>query len=189
MSTTPDMIIIRSLRAQVTVGPDRWSNVCQQPIVLSVFIEIPLVAAGRSDDVVDSIHYGDLARDLVNHIDDATFDSLYALAKYVAEQTLAMDDRIVGVEVAAEAENQFLHARCLGVQVRRARGGGISVPDRTLVQNLAVSTIIGVNPPERKEKQVVLVDLTFISFGWVNVDWKGIHATIVQVRFILILSW
>jgi dihydroneopterin aldolase/2-amino-4-hydroxy-6-hydroxymethyldihydropteridine diphosphokinase/dihydropteroate synthase/2-amino-4-hydroxy-6-hydroxymethyldihydropteridine diphosphokinase/dihydropteroate synthase len=185
MSSRPDVVIIHNLRAQAIVGPDRWAKVRAQPITLSVSVEIPIVTAGESDNVVDSIHYGDLAKNLVKQIDGAAFDNLNSLATSVVELVFNQDERIGGVVVETHAGNQFLQAQSLGLQVRRTREGGILVPDKTSVKDLAVSTIIGVNPPEREEKQVVLVNLTFYSFDWAEADWKRTHARVVQVRLVL----
>jgi dihydroneopterin aldolase/2-amino-4-hydroxy-6-hydroxymethyldihydropteridine diphosphokinase/dihydropteroate synthase len=183
-SYSPDAIVIRDLRAQATVGPDLWGKVRPQPITLSVSVEASLVASGKSDDVSDTINYGSLGKDITKTIDNQTFDSLYALAKSVLSLVMARDGRITAVDVTADAGNQFLQAQSLGVQIRETREGSRLIHDRTLVKELAVSTIIGVNPPEREAKQVVLVNLTFYSFDWDKANWKETHTTLVEVRFI-----
>jgi dihydroneopterin aldolase / 2-amino-4-hydroxy-6-hydroxymethyldihydropteridine diphosphokinase / dihydropteroate synthase len=191
MSWTPrasDVVIIRDLRTSATVGPDRWGKTCLQPITLSVYVEVPLAEAGKSDDVADTIHYGHLAKDISKHTDGATFMSLLELAQSVVGLALNQDQRVRSVEVDAHAWNQFLQAEHLGVHIRRARDGVEEIEsrdDRTMISDLRVTTIIGVNPPEREEKQTVLLNLTFYAFNWVQPAWKEIHATLVKVSCLL----
>ncbi|KIM72371.1 hypothetical protein PILCRDRAFT_16194 [Piloderma croceum F 1598] len=180
---TSDMVIIRDLRTSATVGPDRWGKIRSQPITLSVYIEVSLTKAGRSDDVADSIHYGHLAKDFSKLTNGATFVSLLQLAEAVATFTVGKDERVRSVEVDAYAENQFLQAEHLGVHIRRTRDGVAETEardDRTIIGDLRVTTIIGVNPPERKAKQNVLLNLTFYGFNWGQPAWNDIHATLVK---------
>jgi len=186
MSSTPtasDMIIIRDLRTSATIGPDRWGKTRPQPITLSVYLEISLVEAGKSDDVADSAHYGHLAKDVSKLTNGATFVSLLALAEAVAAATVSKDERVRSVEVDAYAANQFLQAEHLGVHIRRTRDGVAETEardDRTMIGDLRVSTIIGVNPPERLAKQFVLLNLTFYGFNWSQPVWEETHATLVK---------
>ena len=186
MSRTPraDVVIIRDLRTSATVGPDRWGKTRPQPITLSVYVEVPLAEAGKSDDVADTIHYGHLAKDISKRTDGAIFMSLLELAQSVVALALNQDQRVRSVEVDAHAWNQFLQAEHLGVYIRRARDGVAeeeSRGDRMMISDLRVTTIIGVNPPEREEKQTVLLNLTFYAFNSTQPDWKEIHATLVKV--------
>ncbi len=57
-----DTVIIREIRAEASVGPDRWGKERNQPVLISVLAHTPLTKAGLSDDVRDSIHYGDLGK-------------------------------------------------------------------------------------------------------------------------------
>lgn len=179
-----DIVIIHDLRASTTVGPDRWGKTRPQPITLSAHVETSLADAGKSDDVADSIHYGHLAKSITKLTDGATFDSLLELAEAVAELALRSDERVRGVEVDAYAGNQFLQAENLGVHIRRIPQGVTATEvrdDRTMICDLRVATIIGVNPPEREAKQNVLVNLTFYGFDWSRSVWHEIHATMVKV--------
>ncbi|KAJ6557402.1 hypothetical protein DFH09DRAFT_1164069 [Mycena vulgaris] len=178
-----DTIIVRDLRVSSTVGPDRWGKVRVQPISISILVEASLVEAGTSDDVADSIHYGNLAKDVVKLTQDAEFTNLFALAESVAQLALNMDGRVSAVDVQAHAKNQFLQAESLGVEIRRTRGA--ERKSECLIQDLRANIIIGVNPPEREAKQTVLVNLRFYDLGWEKVtgaqSWQTIHAGLVKV--------
>jgi dihydroneopterin aldolase/2-amino-4-hydroxy-6-hydroxymethyldihydropteridine diphosphokinase/dihydropteroate synthase len=198
MSTQPppsfsDSILISSLRLHATIGPDRWLKRRPQPISLSISLTTSLAAAGRTDSVTDSIHYGDLAKELRRLLDGASAPSLRALAEGAAVVALAKAGA-AAVRIDAAAENQFLHAERLTVQIGRAnvhghagagevaeqRGG-----DRECVQQLALSVIIGVNPPEREHKQVVKTDVTFHGPTWEEPDWHLMHEQLVKVRLLI----
>lgn len=183
-SNNSDMVIVRDLRTNATVGLDRWGKTRPQSITISAYVYTSLVKAGGSDDVADSIHYGLLTKDIVKLVDGATFANLLELAEAVAALALNKDERVHAVEVDAYAGNQFLQAEQLGLHIKRIRDGVAATEardDRTMISDLRVSTIIGVNPPEREAKQIVILNLTFYGFNWSQSVWKEIHATLVKV--------
>ena len=96
-----DTVIIREIRAEATVGPDRWGKVRNQPVLISVLAHTPLMKAGFSDDVRDSIHYGDLGKEIVSQVGKTSFPSLYALGEGVAQTTLEKGAESVEIEVEA----------------------------------------------------------------------------------------
>jgi FolB domain-containing protein len=179
-----DSILIQNLRVSSTVGPDRWGKVRPQPIDISILVEASLVAAGASDDVADSIHYGNLAKDVVKLTQDAEFTNLFAMAESIAQLALNMDNRVSAVNLQAHAKNQFLQAESLGVETRRTRAA--EVGSDCLIQDLRTTIIIGVNPPEREAKQTVLLNLRFYNLDWGKLvgaqSWQQIHARLVKVR-------
>ncbi|KAJ7505400.1 hypothetical protein B0H11DRAFT_1708627 [Mycena galericulata] len=181
MPAPKDTIIVRDLRVNSTVGPDRWGKVRPQPIVVSILVEASLVEAGASDDVADSIHYGNLAKDVLKLTQDATFANLFELAESIAGMTLNIDDRVSAVEIHAQAENQFLQAQSLAVEIRRARAADSDSEDLCLIQDLRANLIIGVNPPEREAKQTVLLNLRFYDLDWRKLtSWQKNHASLVK---------
>ncbi|KAJ7212197.1 tetrahydrobiopterin biosynthesis enzymes-like protein [Mycena pura] len=185
-----DTIIIHDLRVSGTVGPDRWGKTRPQPIVLSIHVEASLVAAGATDDVADSVHYGNLAKDVIKRIQDASFANLFELAEIVAHLALEMDKRVEAVGIDARALNQFLQADALGVEIRRSRtaAGSDSASDAdadvSVIHNLRTTVIIGVNPPEREAKQTVLLNLRFHALDWLKAtatqSWQDIHAILLK---------
>lgn len=194
-----DAILLTGICAQATVGPDRWGKARPQPIKLTLRVYTSLVTSGKTDNVTDSVHYGDLTKHIITRVDDAVFDSLLALSNDVADLALA-DPRVSAVEVSADAQNQFLLAASLGVDIAKTRkreprllsapGGTASDssaelafdrPTRSHLRNLSVATIIGVNPPERIAKQLVLIDLTFYDCDWTRIDWGTAHSLLVKV--------
>lgn len=185
MNLPPDTIIVKDLRTHCTIGSDRWGKLRDQPLIISIKIDASLAACCKSDDVADSIHYGHLAKDVSKLVDGSIFSDLGKAAESVADMVLMMDTRVVAVEVEAYAMNQFLQAESLGVQLRRKQGGNSAVEvqvDKVLIKDLRVNIIIGLNPPEREAKQVVIINLTLHGINWSKQDWKKTHAILVHVR-------
>ncbi|KAF8208855.1 hypothetical protein K438DRAFT_1961408 [Mycena galopus ATCC 62051] len=180
-STLKDTIIIRDLRITSTVGADRWGKVRPQPVVVSIHVEASLVEAGATDNVADSIHYGNLTKVVVKATQDATFLNLSDLAESIAHLTLSMDDRVTATNISVYAMNQFLRAESLGIEIRRSRTMSDAY-NICLIQDLRATIIIGVNPPEREEKQTVLLNLQFQDLDWSKLtqSWQKIHADLVK---------
>lgn len=184
MALSPDIVLINRLRINSKIGTDRWGKVREQPIFISIQIEVPLEACCRSDNVADSIHYGHLAKDVTQHVEGSLFSDLGRVAESVADLVLAMDPKVQAVEVQADAPNQFLLASSLSTQLQRTQGGNAALEvqrDKIRINGLRLGIIIGVNPPERIAKQIVLVDITFHAFTWSEQDWNTTHATLVEV--------
>lgn len=189
-SINSDTVIIRGLRTNASIGPDRWDVSNAQPITISVYVYTSVVKAGKSDDVADSINYWTLTTDILDLTNGATFANLLELAEAVAELSLKRDVRVYTVEVDARARNQFLQAEHLGVHIKRMRDGVAEIEardDRMVINDLRVPTIIGVDPPEREAKQIVHLNLTFYGFDWSRSAWKETHATLVEVCCALLL--
>lgn len=181
-SFSSDLVIIRDLRTNATVGKDRWGKVRSQPVAISVYVNTSLVAAGRSDNVTDSIHYGDLCKDISKLVESRSYDDIRMLADAVANLVLSKD-RAESARVVVEALNQFLMAESLGISISRARDGTKEVvgPDQLIIKDLRLATIIGVNPPERESKQIVVTNIVFHSPTWSKKDWNELHAQLTKV--------
>ncbi|TDL21139.1 tetrahydrobiopterin biosynthesis enzymes-like protein [Rickenella mellea] len=175
-----DAVFFRELRVNATVGPDRWGKTRPQPVHISVQVHLPLERACRSDDVVDSVHYGDLCKDISALSLAKSFSDLHELAEEAGLHALR-DSRVEGVRVVAEALNQFLMADSLGVEVSLTRSvNGHSVKSNAFIKNLGVHVIIGVNLPERISQQRVVIGIKFHEPAWKKPNWHNIHADLVR---------
>ncbi len=73
-----------------------------QPFVLDVYMAVDLVAAGRSDDVVDTVHYGEAYEVVKRHVTEKTYQLIEALAENIAADLLATFARISEVTVSVK---------------------------------------------------------------------------------------
>jgi dihydroneopterin aldolase len=95
-----------------------------QDFVVDVVLELPLAAAARSDDVADTVHYGELADALVAIVTGDPVNLLETLATRLADACLA-DQRVERATVTvhkpqAPIAHQFGD---VSVSLHRTRGG------------------------------------------------------------------
>jgi len=85
---TGDRIVLRGLRAHGHHGVYAEERESGQPFVVDVELGLDLAAAGRSDDVADTVHYGELARQVVAVLEGEPVNLLETLAARVADVCL-----------------------------------------------------------------------------------------------------
>ncbi|KAI8064715.1 Dihydropteroate synthase-like protein [Gongronella butleri] len=168
-----DTILIKNLTVRNVTGVDSWQRLKSQPVVISVWLYTDITAAGDTDHVTNSIHYGHVTKGITKLAETNTFASLEALAHAVV-RLCCVHFGAQRTKVSVEQPKALLHAAASGVQLARARedfeddaivetSGTVSqlgVEDMVFVKDLRLHTIIGVNPWEREEKQIVVVNLT-----------------------------
>jgi dihydroneopterin aldolase len=93
-----DRIVLRGLRAIGHHGVYAEERASGQPFVVDVVLEVDTSAAATSDDVADTVHYGELAARVVAVIEGEPVNLIEVLAQRIADVCLA-DDRVEAVEV------------------------------------------------------------------------------------------
>ncbi|KAI9307342.1 Dihydropteroate synthase-like protein [Cunninghamella echinulata] len=172
-----DKILIKNLVLKNVTGVDSWQRLKSQPVVISVWLHTDITAAGNTDHVTNSIHYGHVTKGITKLAETNTFKSLEALAHAVV-RLCCVHFGAQKTQVKIEQPKALLHATASGVQLTRSREdfesegkdnsivetlGDVSklgYEDILFVKDLRLHTIIGVNPWEREEKQVVVINLT-----------------------------
>lgn len=117
-----DLILIRGLRVLAYCGVLDEEQERRQPFRLDVEIGTDLAAAGTSDDIADTIHYGDLTDQVVELIESNRFALLEHLSHRVAELVLR-DPRAetVTVEIHKLRPPVAHDLACSGVRITRSR--------------------------------------------------------------------
>jgi len=186
--STSDVVFVDTLRLSANIGPDCWGHVRPQPIELTVYLHLKpsfLQTAGESDNVVDSVHYGHLTKAISTLIksksetDASGFESTDDLIRAVTARAFELaGEAAMEIRVVLSIPKMILLANGFTVDVVAEKIGtsfaGIS--KKVSVEDIVVPVIIGVNPPEREQKQRVLVNITFHedpSFSQ-NVDYSRI---------------
>lgn len=95
---TADRIQLRGLRALGTHGVLPEEGVRAQPFEVDLDLDVDLRAAGRSDDLGDTVDYGQLAALVAGIVTGERHALLERLAERIAEAALA-DERVTSVEV------------------------------------------------------------------------------------------
>jgi len=93
-----DRIELRGLRAVGTHGVLAEEQARAQPFEVDVDLEVDLAAAGRSDDLADTIDYGALAERVASIVTHERHALLERLAERIAESAL-QDNRVRSVTV------------------------------------------------------------------------------------------
>lgn len=94
-----DLIELRGLRASGICGALPEEQVRAQPLEVDLDVHADLAAAGRTDDLDDTVDYGSLADAVERVITTERFVLLERLAQRLAEVVLA-DERVDAVTVA-----------------------------------------------------------------------------------------
>lgn len=84
-----DRIVLRGLRAVGHHGVYPEERAAGQPFVVDVTLEVDTTAAAASDDVADTVHYGELAQRVVAVVTGEPVNLLETLAQRIADVCLA----------------------------------------------------------------------------------------------------
>jgi 7,8-dihydroneopterin aldolase/epimerase/oxygenase len=95
-----DRIELRGLRVPARVGVLPIERDQDQPVEIDLDVVVDLAAAGRSDDLADTVHYGAVCDAVVRAVGTGHVALLERLAELVAQAVLGVDPRIVAVDIA-----------------------------------------------------------------------------------------
>lgn len=120
---TTDRIELRGLRSTALVGVLAEERERAQPVELDLDVEVPLAAAGASDDLADTVDYGRVCAVVEAVLTTGHVALLEHLAERVAAEVLAVDGRITAVVVAVrKLRPPVPHVLdTSGVRIRRSR--------------------------------------------------------------------
>jgi dihydroneopterin aldolase len=118
-----DRIELRGLRVMARCGVLPFERDQDQPIELDLDVFTDLALAGASDDLTDTVHYGEVCAVVEETIRAAPVGLLERLAAVVADAVLGLDERIAAVEVAARKLRPPVPQQLAtsGVRVTRSR--------------------------------------------------------------------
>ncbi|ORE04842.1 Dihydropteroate synthase [Rhizopus microsporus var. microsporus] len=164
-----DKILVKNLVLKNIAGVEAWQRLKEQPVVITVALYTDISAAGNTDHVTNTIHYGHVTKAITKLSEKTSFQSLEELA-YAIVKLCCVQFGAARTQVTVEQPKALLHAAASGVKLTRAREdfeqddltgavSGLGVEDEMFVRDLRLHTIVGVNPWEREEKQVVIVNL------------------------------
>jgi 7,8-dihydroneopterin aldolase/epimerase/oxygenase len=95
-----DRIELRGLRTAAHVGVLPIERDQDQPLEVDLDVVVDLAAAGASDDLADTVHYGAVCDAVVRAVGAGHVALLERLAELVAQAVLGVDPRIVAVDLA-----------------------------------------------------------------------------------------
>jgi dihydroneopterin aldolase len=118
-----DRIEIRGLRVLARVGVLPFERDQDQPVEVDLDLLVDLEAAGASDELSDTVHYGEVCDAVVAAVQAAPVALLERMATVVAVAALAYDRRVAEVEVAVRKLRPPVaqHVATTGVRITRSR--------------------------------------------------------------------
>ncbi len=113
-----DKIYIRDLALRCIIGlyPEERTN--KQDVIINVTMETDLRAAGRSDDLNDTIDYKAIKLEILDFVENSSFNLIESLADGVAAICL-VDERVTSVTVTIDKPGALRFARSVAVEVTR----------------------------------------------------------------------
>ena len=119
---TSDLIQLRGLRVLGICGVLPEERERAQPFEVDLDVEVDLAAAGRSDELGDTLDYGALAEVVAGAVNASRFALLEALADHISDVVLS-DPRALAVTVTVRKLRPPvpLDLASSGVRIRRAR--------------------------------------------------------------------
>lgn len=175
--------------------PSKGSKPTAQPILVSLAIPHDITSTAISDDLSKSINYSTLASTLRTSLSQPTFESLEQILCSSFDLLLLPESssapRLPGAKIKVVQLKPPLHCKALTIE-GEACGTGTSWNLSKIchhIGNLQCETIIGVNPAERLEKQLVRInvyvetpDATWASMHWL--DFRALTRRLYEVRFV-----
>jgi FolB domain-containing protein len=165
-----DSVFIRGLSLSAVVGKDVWHRDGKtQPVLIDLEMPTNIEVAAEKDSVSNTIHYGILCKAITKAIKARHFDSLPDLADAISQAAMSEGRGELGLDLTILLPKAHLHAEGVGIRRRQTYESdeGVKVlrseSDILVVKNLRISCIIGVNPHERLEKQMVVFNIRLYS--------------------------
>ncbi|TSI16803.1 2-amino-4-hydroxy-6-hydroxymethyldihydropteridine diphosphokinase [Brevibacterium aurantiacum] len=94
MSADSDRIELRGLRVRGNHGVFDFEKREGQDFVIDVTLHTSVSRAAATDDIADTVHYGELAEDVAHIVEDNIFDLIETLAARIAEHCLGLAEHV-----------------------------------------------------------------------------------------------
>ena len=115
-----DKIFITDLLVRGVIGISEREREQPQDILVNVIIHTDISAAGKSDNVEESVNLRTVAKKILAHVETIKRYTVEALAEDVARICLA-EDRAISVIVKVEKPGAVRFSRSVGVEIERAK--------------------------------------------------------------------
>lgn len=84
-----DLVFIEDLRIQTVIGVFDWEREITQTVSLDLKMAFDISAAGKSDDIADTLDYKAVSKRLIEFVEGSEFQLVEALAEHCANIVLA----------------------------------------------------------------------------------------------------
>ena len=115
-----DTIFIRELRAEAWIGIYEWEKLKPQTLDFNLEIGVDTHRAGSSDNIGDTVHYGEVVERIRADLKDQHFKLLEALAEHIATVVLH-DFKAHWIRVSVAKIAHIRGVKLVGVMIERQR--------------------------------------------------------------------
>jgi len=115
-----DTIFIREFRVDAWVGIYEWEKLRPQTLEMDIEIGIPGKDPGRTDNIHDTVHYGEVVTRIAAELADRRFKLLEALAEHICG-IITGDFRAPWVRLSVAKLGHIPRVRKVGVLLERRR--------------------------------------------------------------------
>ncbi|MFC3530730.1 dihydroneopterin aldolase [Vogesella facilis] len=113
-----DIIYLREVRAETVIGVYDWERTAPQTVLLDIEYGIPSEVPCHSDDIGDTIHYGEVVERVRNSLAEQHFLLIEALADHIA-RIVREEFGAPWVKVAVTKLNILPDVKHVGVMIER----------------------------------------------------------------------
>lgn len=127
-AAAPDRIELRGLTVRGNHGVFDFEKRDGQDFVIDVTLHTSVARAAATDDLAETIHYGELAEDVAGIVENNTFDLIETLAERIADHCLSLCEHVEVVvhKPSAPIQRTFDDVR-IRVERRRVDSAAASV--------------------------------------------------------------
>lgn len=120
-SSSSDIVFLRGLAIETTIGFIEWERHVRQTVVLDLEIPVDCARAAGSDDVKDTVDYKAIAKRCIDFVGNADYKLVESLAHDLAMRLLA-EFPIAWVRLSVNKPGAIRGSRDVGVTIERRRG-------------------------------------------------------------------
>ena len=115
-----DRIFIRDLALRCIIGIYPEERREKQDVLINVEMHCDLRAAGRSDDLKDTVDYKAVKKAILKLVEGSRFQLIECLAEHIAAIALG-DEKVIKVIVSIDKPGALRFARSSAVEITRSR--------------------------------------------------------------------
>lgn len=116
-----DTVFIREFRVEAWVGIYEWEKQRAQTLDMELEIGLPDAPAGRTDNIHDTVNYGEVVNRVAAELALHKFRLLEALAEHVCGVVLGEFANAQSVKVSVAKLGHVRNVRKLGITLERRR--------------------------------------------------------------------
>ncbi len=117
---TQDKVFIEDLRVETVIGIYDWEREIRQTVSLDLEMAFDIHKAGLSDSIEDTLNYKEVAKRLINFIQDSEFQLVETLAERCA--AIILDEFAVGwLRLKLSKPGAVRGSAAVGVIIERER--------------------------------------------------------------------